>query len=281
MLDWMVDIGFEGTELGPPGFLGECRRTCTSASPRAGSSSSGRSCPSTSAAPRRPMQTVPGCATSLELDHATGAPEGSQPFAILSDQFDEPDRLRLLGPDRGPPRDLAVGRAIRDAHRQPPSRRGDVPARRGSSPSSIRTPARTSRRPTRSPGSWTGSTRRSWACASTPATSGSAAPIPPTAVVDYRRPHPARPHQGLQDVGHRRARARGQGPREALKRGVFCPLGEGDSGIDAVIEALSRTGLPRLAGHRAGPGPGHPRHARLGHRRCSGRTYEYLRRLGI
>ena len=22
MLDWMVDIGFEGTELGPPGFMG-------------------------------------------------------------------------------------------------------------------------------------------------------------------------------------------------------------------------------------------------------------------
>jgi inosose dehydratase len=23
MLDWMVDIGFEGTELGPPGFMGD------------------------------------------------------------------------------------------------------------------------------------------------------------------------------------------------------------------------------------------------------------------
>src|SRR5205823_5955558 len=26
MLDWMVDIGFEGTELGPPGFLGDAKQ---------------------------------------------------------------------------------------------------------------------------------------------------------------------------------------------------------------------------------------------------------------
>ena len=30
----------------------------------------------------------------------------------------------------------------------------------------------------------------------------------------------------------------GKGLDEALRRGVFCPLGEGDSGIDGVIEAL-------------------------------------------
>jgi inosose dehydratase len=37
-------------------------------------------------------------------------------------------------------------------------------------------------------------------------------------------------------------RAEGKGLEEALARGVFCPLGEGDSGIDAVIAQLVQDG---------------------------------------
>ena len=33
-----------------------------------------------------------------------------------------------------------------------------------------------------------------------------------------------------------------KGLEEALRRGVFCPLGEGDSGIDGVIDALRTHG---------------------------------------
>ena len=63
MLDWMVDIGFEGTELGMPGFLGEARRSASGCR-HAAWSSSARSCLSTSAGPRRPMRIGPGCATT-------------------------------------------------------------------------------------------------------------------------------------------------------------------------------------------------------------------------
>ena len=93
--------------------------------------------------------------------------------------------VRRAGPARfsgriaGAPRDVAVGGPLRRRSSTtsigPPSCAG----RRASSRSSIPTPARTSRRPTRSPGSWTGSTRRSSGCASTPATSGSAGPTRP------------------------------------------------------------------------------------------------------
>ena len=97
-----------------------------SACRRAASPSSGRSCPSTSAAPRRPMTTAPGCARTSRSS-GTARRRARSRCAILSDHFDEPDRLRVLRPDRGAPRDLAVGGALRDAHRQPPSRRRDLP----------------------------------------------------------------------------------------------------------------------------------------------------------
>ncbi len=61
MLDWMVDIGFEGTELGSPGYLGDATRSATGC-PREGSNSSGHSCRSISAGRRRPTRTGPGCA---------------------------------------------------------------------------------------------------------------------------------------------------------------------------------------------------------------------------
>ena len=64
MLDWMVDIGFEGTELGMPGYLGDGVAGARAAVVARASSSSARSCPSTSAGPRRPTRTGPGCATT-------------------------------------------------------------------------------------------------------------------------------------------------------------------------------------------------------------------------
>ena len=92
---------------------------------------------------------------------------------------------------------------------------------------------------------------------------------PARSVVDYGDLDPPRPHQGLQDVGHGRRRApTDKGLETALKRGVFCPLRRGRRRTStAVIAALRGRRLPRLAGRRAGPGAGHERHARLGHRR--------------
>ena len=50
------------------------------------------------------------------------------------------------------------------------------------------------------------------------------------------RARPPRPHQGLQDLGHGEVKREGKGLDEALRRGVFCPLGEGDVDIGAVID---------------------------------------------
>ena len=62
MLDWMLGIGYAGTELGPPGYLGR------GAEARSGSVVVGlrwwaRSCPSTSAAPIGRLRTASGCAS--------------------------------------------------------------------------------------------------------------------------------------------------------------------------------------------------------------------------
>ena len=74
-------------------------------------------------------------------------------------------------------------------------------------------------------------------------------------------------------------KAEGKGLEEALRRGVFCQLGAGDSGIDAVIEALRATTTPAgSSSSRTSPsGRRHPGSVVAGQRA----NREYLRRLGI
>ena len=241
MLDWMVDIGFDGDRARLPGLHGRRGRRSASDCRRAAWSSSGRSCPSTSAARRRSRRTGPGCASTLRL-MADGSPAGSRPFAVLSDHFDEPDRRALSGRIAAAPRDVARRRRASGRSSTTSIASPRPAARPGSSRSSIPTPGPTSRPPTRSPGSWTRSTRRCSGCAWTPAISGSAARIRSrrhaTTANVIRHVHIKDCRTAVMDA----VKAEGGSLDEALVRGVFCPLGLGDAGIDAVIAQLRANG---------------------------------------
>jgi hypothetical protein len=105
MLDWMVDIGFEGTELGPPGFLGDGAAVQRRLSTR-GLELVGAFLPQHFSRNERRDEDRAWLRDSLALMR-DGAPGGSRTFAILSDHFDEPARLAFCGrsgPDESGPR---------------------------------------------------------------------------------------------------------------------------------------------------------------------------------
>lgn len=91
MLDWMVDIGVEGTELGPPGFLGTGSEVNERLSSR-GLALVGAFLPQHFSRAERVAEDHAWLRDSLRLIRE-GAPAGSATFAVLSDQFDEPLRL--------------------------------------------------------------------------------------------------------------------------------------------------------------------------------------------
>ncbi len=95
MLDWMLGIGYRGTELGAPGYLGvgtEARARLE----RRGLALVGAFLPqhlsrdAEAATDREWLRT--------QVTHLReAAPEGSSPFAVLCEAVDEPDRLRWSG----------------------------------------------------------------------------------------------------------------------------------------------------------------------------------------
>jgi inosose dehydratase len=95
MLDWMLGIGYRGTELGAPGYLGtgEAARERLE---RRGLELVGAFLPQhlsrdDQAAPDREWLRV-------QVTHLREAsPAGSSPFAVLCEAIDEPDRLRWSG----------------------------------------------------------------------------------------------------------------------------------------------------------------------------------------
>ena len=95
MLDWMVDIGFEGTELGPPGFLGDATQLHERLSSR-GLQLVGAFLPQHFSRDEKVQEDRAWLRDSLRLIRE-GAPDGSRTFAILCDHFDEPERLAFSG----------------------------------------------------------------------------------------------------------------------------------------------------------------------------------------
>ena len=95
MLDWMVDIGFEGTELGTPGFLGDATQVHERLSSR-GLEFVGSFLPQHFSRAEKAEEDRAWLRDSLRLVRES-SPAGSQPYAILSDQFDEPDRRAFSG----------------------------------------------------------------------------------------------------------------------------------------------------------------------------------------
>ena len=95
ILDIMVDLGFEGTELGPPGYLGTAEQVKERLSSR-GLQLVGSFLPQRFSRDDAAAEDREWLKGALQLVR-DGAPEGSTTLAILSDGFDATDRMLYAG----------------------------------------------------------------------------------------------------------------------------------------------------------------------------------------
>jgi len=240
MLDWMVDIGFEGTELGMPGFLGDA----TAVHERLASRDLelvGSFLPQHFSRAERAGEDRLWLRDQLRLVMA-GAPAGSKPFAILSDQFDEPDRRAFSGRIQEHPETwLSAARfdtLIDNLHRAAELCRAEglEPVLHPHAGTYVETADEIARVIDRIDPSLIG------LCLDTGHFRFGGAD-PAKAADDY---HELIRHVHIKDCRTSvmdDVKREGKGLEEALRRGVFCPLGEGDAGIDGVITALRAHGF--------------------------------------
>jgi inosose dehydratase len=237
MLDWMVDIGFEGTELGPPGFLGDAaalKRSLTSRRLQL----VGAFLPQHFSRHEKAEEDRAWLRRSLQLIRE-GAPDGSSPLAILCDQFDEPERLAFSGriqehPEAWLPADRFEA-LMTNLHRAAElcRRVGFEVVLHPHAGTYVETADEIAAVMDRLDPSLLG------LCLDTGHFRFGGAD-PAQAVDDY---HELIRHVHIKDCLTRvmdDVKAEGKGLEEALSRGVFCQLGLGDSGIDGVIDALRR-----------------------------------------
>jgi inosose dehydratase len=235
MLDWMVDIGFEGTELGTPGFLGDAAAVHERLASR-DLELVGSFLPQHFSRAERADEDRLWLRDQLRLVMA-GAPSGSKPFAILSDQFDEPDRRAFSGRIQEHPETwLSAARfdtLIDNLHRAAELCRAEglEPVLHPHAGTYVETADEIARVMDRIDPSLIG------LCLDTGHFRFGGAD-PARAADDY---HELIRHVHIKDCRTSvmdDVKREGKGLEEALRRGVFCPLGEGDAGIDAVIAAL-------------------------------------------
>jgi inosose dehydratase len=235
MLDWMVDIGFEGTELGPPGFLGDAQKLHQRLSTRR-LELVGAFLPQHFSRNERAGADRAWLRESLRLIR-DGAPEESRTLAILCDQFDEPERLAFSGRIAEHPEAwLPAPRfetLMDNLHRAAEICRaaGFEVVLHPHAGTYVETADEIARVMERLDPSLLG------LCLDTGHFRFGGAD-PTRAVHDY---HQLIRHVHIKDCTTRvmdDVKAKGKGLEEALSRGVFCQLGLGDSGIDSVIEAL-------------------------------------------
>lgn len=235
MLDWMVDIGFAGTELGPPGFLGDASEVRERLGSR-GLELVGAFLPQHFSRDELAEADRAWLRDSLRLIR-DGAPEGSRPFAVLCDHFDEPERLAFSGritehPEAWlPPARFEA--LIANLHRAAEICRsaGFEAVLHPHAGTYVETRDEIARVMDRIDPALVG------LCLDTGHFRFGGAD-PTRSVHDY--------HELIRHVHIKDCRtavmdeviAEGRGLEEALNRGVFCQLGEGDSGIEDVIDAL-------------------------------------------
>jgi inosose dehydratase len=235
MLDWMVDIGFEGTELGTPGFLGGATEVHDRLSSR-GLELVGAFLPQHFSRAARADDDRAWLRDQLRLV-IDGSPSGSRPFAILADHFDEPDRKSLSGRIAQHPETwLSPSRfdtLIDNLHRAAELCRsmGLEPVLHPHAGTYIETADEIARVVDRMDPSLIG------LCLDTGHFRYGGAD-PAKAAEDYheviRHVHVKDCSQAVMDS----VRADEKGLEEALNRGVFCPLGQGDAHIGAVVDTL-------------------------------------------
>jgi inosose dehydratase len=235
VLDWLVDIGMEGTELGPPGYLGDADQLRERLSSR-GLELVGSFLPLHFSRNEVADEDRAWLAANLALVRE-GSPDGSKPLAILSDQFDEPDRRAFSGQIPSHPETwLSPGRfeaLISNLHRAAELCRtkGFDVVIHPHAGTYIETADEIARVMDRIDPSLLG------LCLDTGHFRFGGAD-PTKAVNDY---HELIRHVHIKDCMTKvmdDVKAEGKGLEEALRRSVFCELGKGDSGIDSVIEAL-------------------------------------------
>lgn len=95
MLDWMHDLGYVGTELGPPGYLGTGAQVRERLSSR-GLALVGSFMPQHFSRREKVEEDRAWLRRTLRLV-LDAAPEGSAPFAVLTEAIDEPTRLAFSG----------------------------------------------------------------------------------------------------------------------------------------------------------------------------------------
>jgi inosose dehydratase len=239
MLDWMVDIGVEGTELGPPGYLGDAGQVRERLTSR-GLELVGAFLPQHFSRNEKADEDRAWLRRSLQLIRE-GAPDGSRTFAVLSDHFDEPERLAFSGripehpeawlpPDRFETLMANLHRAAEICRSE-----GFDAVLHPHAGTYVETADEIARVMDRLDGSLLG------LCLDTGHFRFGGAD-PARAVDDY---HELIRHVHIKDCRTAvmdEVKAEGKGLEEALSRGVFCQLGLGDSGIDDVLEALGRHG---------------------------------------
>jgi inosose dehydratase len=237
MLDWMVDIGFEGTELGPPGFMGDAAEVRERLTTR-NLELVGAFLPQHFSRNEKADEDRAWLRDSLRLIR-DGSPEGSRPLAVLSDHFDEPERLAFSGriadhPEAWLPPDRFEA-LMNNLHRAAELCRseGFEAVLHPHAGTYVETADEIARVMDRMDASLLG------LCLDTGHFRFGGAD-PAKAVDDY---HELIRHVHIKDCKTKvmdDVKAEGKGLEEALSRGVFCQLGLGDSGIDGVIDALRR-----------------------------------------
>jgi inosose dehydratase len=273
----MVDIGFEGTELGMPGFLGDASQVRERLSSR-GLEFIGSFLPQHFSRAEKADDDRAWLRENLRLVRE-GSPAGSHPYAILSDQFDEPDRRAFSGRIAEHPETwLSAARfdtLIDNLHRAAELCRSEglEPVLHPHAGTYVETADEIARVMDRIDPSIIG------LCLDTGHFRFGGAD-PARSVDDY---HELIRHVHVKDCRTSvmaDVRREGKGLEEALRRGVFCPLGEGDAGIDAVIEALRAhdyTGWLVIEQDQALGASDTPESVVAGQRA----NRDYLRRLGI
>jgi inosose dehydratase len=235
LLDWIRDIGFEGTELGPPGYLGDAAQLHERLSSRS-LELVGAFLPQHFSRNEKVEEDHAWLRDSLALIR-DGAPEGSRTFAVLCDQFDEPDRRAWSGRIQEHP-ETWLSPARFDALMDNLHRAAELCRSAGfevvlhpHAGTYIETVDEIARVMDRLDPSLLG------LCLDTGHFRFGGAD-PTQSVHDY---HELIRHVHIKDCMTQvmdDVKAEGKDLEEALSRGVFCQLGKGDSGIDSVIEAL-------------------------------------------
>jgi len=239
MLDWMAELDYAGTELGPPGFLGTGRQVHERLAAR-GLELVGSFLPQRFSRSEHVAEDQAWLRASLKLIHeATG--DGARPFAILSDGVDEVQRRAFSGRIAQHPETwLSASRfdtLISNLHRAAEICReaGFEPVLHPHAATYIETADEIARVVDRMDTSLVG------LCLDTGHFRYGGAD-PASAIRDYAA---VIRHIHIKDADTSvlaGVAADGLGVVAAIARGVFCPLGEGDAGIGGAIAALREIG---------------------------------------